>query len=189
MPLEPVAMTFGDGLRCSAILPDCWSNAVTTIGTDMRFRGPDFSMGFRFRIVAQGFPRRATINTPRHEFFVDRFTGSPWFDIWGILHPTSGSVTVHSVFGELNGIPEDGVEHSIAWTFDGDGSSIVYFDGVAVEMLPSPSVDLSTPAAPGDVFRISGTNLPSTGFDVDEVWFANEVLDAARILDIHTNGV
>ena len=187
MALQPNEMTFGGGVRCTSVGAGCFSTAVTTVGSDSRFYGPDFSMGFRFQIVAQGFPRRAVVSLPRFNLFVDRALGSAFFDLWGVLTPDSGNVTQHSILGA---IAEDGDEHSVAWTFDGDGNSIIYYDGAVQETLAALGADLTTAETPpADVFRIKGTITDSTGFDVDNVWYVNQVFSAAQITSIHTAGL
>lgn len=185
MALQSVTMTFGTGVRCSAEL-DCFSTAVATIGTDARFRGTKFSMGFRFKLIAGGFHRIAAIATPHQSLSVIRPSSDATLDIQALLTPASGDITQHSV---LDALPENTSEHSVAWTYDADGNSVIYVDGSEVETEASFPIGPLDPATTEDKFSIQGTHVPSTGFDVDEAWYANEVLDAAAIADIHANGV
>lgn len=183
MGLESIdTMTFGDALRCTAAVTD-YSTGSTVIGTDERFQTAEFSMGFRFKVVAQGFTRTATISTPRQALNVTSSGGD--FGITTTFDTTACDFGIQNEYEMV----EDGDEHSVAWTYDGAGNSILYVDGAAVETVPAICDDFTGPVDETDVFRVAGTNVASTGFDVDDVWFTNQVLSAQDISDIHDNGI
>lgn len=183
MGLESIdTMSFGDALRCTASGAD-YSAASATIGTDERFQTAQFSMGFRFKIIAQGFTRSAIISTPRQALNVTGANGD--FGITTTFDTTACDFGIQNEYE----MAEDGDEHSVAWTYDGSGDSILYVDGTAVETVSAICDDFTGPVDEADVFRVQGTNVASTGFDVDDVWFTNQVLTAQNISDIHDNGI
>jgi hypothetical protein len=191
LALVAVAMDVGDGLRVTSNEPDCMSFAVGQIGDASEFRGPDFSMGMRFKLIdlgasgsckiciatAAGVARRQTLNLD--------FSGSQ-LGISAFLDTTAcGFEIQHAEF-----VTKDTDEHSVWWTYDGDGNTTLYYDGVSLDSVAATCPDISEPSDVDDVFAIFGSTTTSEEVCyVDEVGFSNEVLTALQIADIHANGV
>lgn len=193
MALLQVPMTFGEGLRVTDTGGGCISYGRSPIGTDARFRGPDFSMGFRFKKINTTTSGSALIGVADSAGILRRFqleceANSGLNLIYCRLNINVDAGTANDVV--LAQIIEDTLEHSVAVTYDGDGDVNLYIDGQLVDVAPSPGLDLSSPAAAGDVFTIWGSRVPGVEiFYVDNVWFSDGIAGAAQVASLHASGL
>lgn len=191
MALVAVAMDFGDGLRVTDTGGGCISFAETLIGTDNQFRGPDFSMGFRFRLINTSLSGTARIGMTdnlgeaRRQYINVTASGS-LIGITAVLDTTACGFQIQHVWD----IAEDTDEHSVWWTYDADGQSRLYVDGVEVDVFSALCSDISEPADTSDSFSIWGSTTPGIEvFYVDEAGYSDGILAAGVIADFHANGL
>lgn len=191
MALVPVAMTCGQGTRFTDSFGGCNSYAYTTIGTDAHFRGPKFSIMYRLKLVNGSLTTGscrvgvADVSGSATRYYLSVVISAGNFEGLAVVdNLTCGFTIVHSLPVEV----KTTTEHSIAWTYDQDGQSLLYWDGNLTDSTLAPCDDVSQATA-GDIFQIAGaTQFDGVEvFDIDRVMFANDVLPAAQILDIHQN--
>ena len=84
---------------------------------------------------------------------------------------------------------QDANEHSVAWTYDANGTYQAYWDGVQEASGSSPCSDVSNPAASDDIFFIAGaTNFSGAEiFDIDRVMFSDDIMTSSQVADIDGN--
>jgi hypothetical protein len=190
MALDPIAMDCGDGLNCTDSFGGCCSYGYTTIGTDPRFRGPEFSFMLRFRLSS------ALVATAIGAVGVANSLGAPTNRVLIVQLVVStfsfqGTVVTDLCNETMEGptLAKDTNEHSIAWTYGADEWRM-YLDGALGTSGPPPCASFTdSTAAADDIFLIA----PNTFFDggtslyVDRVMYTDSVMPAAQILDIHQN--
>jgi hypothetical protein len=190
MALVAVAMTCGNGTRFTDSFGGCNSYAQATIGTNAIWLGPKFTILYRLDLINIGISSSgarvgvADVNGSARRFWLAVVVGAS-FTITGNLNTTAcGSVTVFS-FTKT----KDTSEHSVAWTYDANGNWVSYWDGAQQSTGAAPCSNLSGPAAVDDVWQIAGTTDfgGNECFNIDRVFFADDVAPASQILDIHTN--
>lgn len=193
MALVPVLMNCGNGTRFTDSFGGCNSFASTLVGTDARFRGPKFSIVYRLQLVSAGLTSgscRVGISpggggaSPIRQYLGVTVSGST-FHLLPILDTTACGFQIVTDVSKA----KDTVEHSIAWTYDQAGSWALYWDGSQVGSGAAPCADISGPATVNDIFHIVGsTDFGGVEvFNIDRVMYANDVMLAAQILDIHNN--
>jgi hypothetical protein len=190
--LTQVAMNFGEGLfPTDTGLGDCISFAQAVIDDDPEFLGPEFTVAFRARLTDDGLDGTpvavqidsASLNFRRWSLSVEPLIGSMMTIRGQVFTTACGLITVFEV-----DVTKDELEHSYAWSYDGNGVWAVYFDGGEVDSGSSPCSDLSAPASAGDLFTIWGSTVSGVpAYEVDEVRFASAALDAAAITAWHSN--
>ncbi len=187
MALVPVTMDCGQGTRFTDSFGGCNSFAFATIGTASEFRGPTFSMMYRFRLhtgsLTSGQGAFGVGPGGGRCFLEVAVSGSNFVVSGKILSTGCGSVTVFSFTK-----PKNTTEHSVAWTYDANGDYHAYYDGVEQSTGASPCSDIANPSAITDILRIAGnTNFDGTEvLDVDRPMFSSDIAPASQILDIHT---
>jgi Concanavalin A-like lectin/glucanases superfamily len=194
MALTAVAMTFGDGVRCTPSDEFTSYAYLANIGADTAFNGPTFSLACRFKASAGATPfdsSAAVIRFADNNGSLRRFglviqnkdTGN-----WRILADFN-STACPSQQVVLYTVARDASEHSVVWTYDQDGDSLLYFDGTLVDTRAAPCSDISAPSAADDQFVILGNpNVGPTLFDLDQVLFSDAVMTAGQVTTYDTTG-
>lgn len=191
MPFGTVPMTCGTGLKFIKNLEGCAILAQCTIGTDSRWRGPKFSMMFRFKCHTTDpiiMPVRAgcgnLVGVFRRFLLTIVILMDDFFVIGDVDDGTGSQITVFS-FSK----PRDISEHSIAWTYDETSSWAVYWDGALENSGASPLSNIGAMASATDIFYITGpSGSPAeTIFSVDRFLYSDQILSSGKIANLHAN--
>lgn len=195
MALTQVAGDFGEALRVTDSVGGCISYGQSPTGTDPDFLGPQMSILFRFAKINSGNGVGRCSAGFSDEGGVDE---RAWLEVEANTPDTSsmrimaklnttacGAVTVHSY-----DMPKDTSWHSVAWTYDEAGDSVLYLDGAEVDSDTAPCSDISGPVDAGQVFTVWGSHTPGLEiFYVDNGAYSDEIVPAAQVQDIHDNGM
>ena len=195
MALVAVAMTCDDGLRCTSSSLGCNSFGYTTIGTDSRWLGPKFSIMYRYKLInlipdttfcivgvtdSGGARRRFWLEVSKSGSSIFAYGR---YDTTACGTGSTGAITLQ--------LTADTSEHSVAWTYNTAGNSVVYFDGVVKDTALASDLctDFSSPASAGDRFSVMGNAFfdGTEQTNIDRVFYTNDVMTATQILNAHND--
>ena len=192
MALTAVAMACSDGVKFPGSAANCNAYGFVTIGTDTRWRGPKFSIMYRFKLTNTLFTAGSALvgcaianAQVAVRFALIATVGAVNIDLQRRINTTAcgaSLVTFHS-------FAKNAVEHSVAWTYNQAGTHELYFDGSLVTSGAAPCSDISGPALASDIFTVQGNTLfdGTDIFNVDRVFYSDDVMTATQISNAHSN--